>query len=138
MQDYLTEAENSIHAMLSPTGGMLPSSVRAFHLPELRGDGEASAVESPLAVEKTIAAEIASAADVGKPLDVRIELGRTRLPPDDVRRLRNGSVVSLDGRIDEPVEIRVGGRLVGRGDVLVVDGKIGVRVSELFCEELAR
>jgi flagellar motor switch protein FliN/FliY len=119
--------------MLSPTGGMLPSSVRAFQLPEFAGEtGEETREEIGAA---TVAAAIASASDDDEQIVVRIELGRTRLPRDDVRRLRNGSVVSLDGRIDEPVDIRVGGRLIGRGDVMVLDGKISVRVVELFREE---
>jgi len=133
MSDCLTDAERAVQAMLSPTGGMLPSSVRAFQLPEFAGEtGEETREEIGAA---TVAAAIASASDDDEQIDVRIELGRTRLPRDDVRRLRNGSVVSLDGRIDEPVDIRVGGRLIGRGDVMVLDGKISVRVVELFREE---
>jgi flagellar motor switch protein FliN len=64
-------------------------------------------------------------------LHLQIELGRTRLPADDVRRLRKGSVVLLDARVDEPAVLRVGGRTIGRGEVVVIDGKIGVRVVEL-------
>ena len=64
-------------------------------------------------------------------LDLRIELGRTRLQPDDVQKLRSGSVVSLDEPLDEPAAIYAGERLIGRGEIVVVDGKIGVRVTEL-------
>jgi flagellar motor switch protein FliN len=65
-------------------------------------------------------------------LDLRIELGRTRLPPEDVQKLRGGSVVSLDGPIGEPAAIYAAGRLIGRGEVVAVEGKIGVRVVELL------
>ncbi len=116
--------------MLSPTGGMLPSSMRAFQLPEFGSETDDETCQETYAA--TVAADVAATWDDDEQLDVRIELGRTRLPHDDVRRLRNGSVVSLDGRIDEPVDIRAGGRLIGRGDVMVLDGKIGVRVVELF------
>jgi flagellar motor switch protein FliN len=64
-------------------------------------------------------------------LDLRIELGRTRLAPEDVQALRKGAVLLLDERIGEPAAIFVGTRLVGRGEIVVVDGKIGVRVVEL-------
>jgi flagellar motor switch protein FliN len=64
-------------------------------------------------------------------VDLRIELGRTRLQPDDVQTLRSGSVVSLDGPIDEPAAIYASERLIARGEVVVVDGTIGVRVVEL-------
>jgi len=64
-------------------------------------------------------------------VDLQIELGRTRLQPDDVEKLRGGSVVLFDRPIGEPAAIYAGGRLIGRGEVVVVDGKIGVRVVEL-------
>ena len=69
--------------------------------------------------------------DDAEQLDLRIELGRTRLKLDDVQALRKGSVVLLDGPIDEPAAIFAGARLIGRGEIVVVDGKIGVRVVEI-------
>ena len=71
-------------------------------------------------------------ADDHEPLVLRIELGRTRLTPDEVCRLRTGSVVSFDGQIGEPAAIYAGERLIGRGEVVVVGGRIGVRVVELL------
>jgi len=65
-------------------------------------------------------------------VELRIELGRTRLQPDDLRELRSGSVVSLDGPLGEPAAIYAAGRLIGRGEIVVVDGKIGVRVVKLI------
>jgi flagellar motor switch protein FliN len=65
-------------------------------------------------------------------LDLRIELGRARLELDDVPSLRNGSVVVLDGPASEPAAIYAGSNLVGRGEVVIVDGKIGVRVTEIL------
>ena len=65
-------------------------------------------------------------------VDLRIELGRTRLQPDDVQGLRSGSVVVLDGPLGEPATIYAAERLIGRGEIVVVDGKIGVRVTELI------
>jgi flagellar motor switch protein FliN len=64
-------------------------------------------------------------------LDLQINYGRVQLSPDDAQGLRAGSVLSLDESLDAPVELRFGGRLVGRGNVVVVGGKIGVRVLEL-------
>jgi flagellar motor switch protein FliN len=64
-------------------------------------------------------------------LDLRIELGRTRLQPNDVQTLRSGSVVSLDEPLGQPAAIYAAGRLIGRGEVVVIDGHIGVRVVEL-------
>jgi flagellar motor switch protein FliN/FliY len=65
-------------------------------------------------------------------IELRIELGRTRLQPDDVQQLRSGSVVLLDGPLGEPAAIYAAGRLIGRGDIIVINGKIGVQVTELI------
>lgn len=65
-------------------------------------------------------------------LDISIELGRTELLIEEVLKLREGSVVSLDQRAGDPVDIVANGRLIARGELLVVDGKFGVRLSEVL------
>jgi len=64
-------------------------------------------------------------------LDLRIELGRTQMYLEDVLRLRRGSVVTLDKLAGDPVDIFVNGRLVARGEVLVLNDNFCVRVAEL-------
>jgi flagellar motor switch protein FliN len=64
-------------------------------------------------------------------LELRIEFGRTRLQADNLQELRSGSVVALDEPAGELVAIYAGDRLIGRGEVVAVDGKIGVRVTQL-------
>jgi flagellar motor switch protein FliN len=64
-------------------------------------------------------------------LELRVELGRAHLPPEDAGLLAPGSVVSLDTLVDQPVDIVIEGRLVARGEVLVMDGSFCVRVTEL-------
>ncbi|MBN1396006.1 MAG: FliM/FliN family flagellar motor switch protein [Pirellulales bacterium] len=64
-------------------------------------------------------------------LDLRIELGRTRLDGEEAKNLRPGSVVPLDGMSGEPLSIYAGRRLVARGEPLVIDGKIAVRLVEV-------
>lgn len=65
-------------------------------------------------------------------LDITIELGRAEILIEDVLRLREGSVVSLDKLAGDPVDIIANGRLVARGELLVIDGKFGVRLSEVL------
>jgi flagellar motor switch protein FliN len=65
-------------------------------------------------------------------LDVSIELGRAEILIEDVLKLREGSVVSLDKLAGDPVDIVANGRLVARGELLVIDGKFGVRLSEVL------
>jgi len=65
-------------------------------------------------------------------LDLKIELGRTHMYLDDVLKLRAGAVVPLDKLAGDPVDIYVNGRLIARGEVLVLDDNFCVRVSELI------
>ncbi len=65
-------------------------------------------------------------------LDLRIELGRTEMYLEDVLKLRAGSVVSLDKMAGDPVDVYVNGRLVARGEVLVMNDNFCVRVAELI------
>jgi flagellar motor switch protein FliN/FliY len=64
-------------------------------------------------------------------LDLRIELGRTQMFLEDVLQLKRGSVVALDKLAGEPVDVFVNGRMVARGEVLVLNDNFCVRVTEL-------
>lgn len=65
-------------------------------------------------------------------LNVKIELGRTRMFVEDVLRLSSGAVVELDKLAGDPVDIFVNDRRVARGEVLVVNDNFCVRVSEII------
>lgn len=65
-------------------------------------------------------------------LQVKIELGRTRMLVEDVLRLGEGSVVELDKPAGDPVEVFVNDRLVARGEVLVLNDNFCVRISEVL------
>lgn len=65
-------------------------------------------------------------------LNVKIELGRTRMLVEDVLRLNAGSVVELDKLAGDPVDIYVNDRPVARGEVLVLNDNFCVRISEII------
>jgi flagellar motor switch protein FliN/FliY len=65
-------------------------------------------------------------------LDLRIELGRAEMYLEDVLKLKCGSVVTLDKLAGDPVDVYVNGRLVARGEVLVLNDNFCVRVAELL------
>ena len=65
-------------------------------------------------------------------LSLKIELGRTQMELEDVLKLRRGSVVALDKLAGDPVDVYVNGRLVARGEVLVLNDNFCVRVAELI------
>jgi flagellar motor switch protein FliN/FliY len=65
-------------------------------------------------------------------LDVKIELGRSRMLVDEVLRLGEGSVVELDKLAGDPVDVFVNNRLVARGEVLVLNDNFCVRINEII------
>jgi flagellar motor switch protein FliN/FliY len=65
-------------------------------------------------------------------LQVKIELGRTRMLVEDVLRLGQGSVVELDKVAGDPVDVYVNDRPVARGEVLVLNDNFCVRISEIL------
>jgi flagellar motor switch protein FliN/FliY len=65
-------------------------------------------------------------------LNVKIELGRTRMLVEDVLKLSEGAVVELDKLAGDPVDIYVNERHVARGEVLVLNDNFCVRVNEIL------
>lgn len=65
-------------------------------------------------------------------LQVQIVLGQTRLPISQLLNLSRGSVIELDKRIGEPVDMMINDRLVARGDLVkVADNRVGVTLTEI-------
>lgn len=64
-------------------------------------------------------------------LDVTLELGRADLRVEELLALREGSVVTLDKEAGEPIDLLANGKLVARGEVIVVDDKFCVRICEV-------
>ena len=65
------------------------------------------------------------------PLEVSVELGRTKMVINDLLQLGQGSVIELTKLAGEPLEIKVNNKLVARGEVVVVNEKFGVRVTDI-------
>ena len=68
---------------------------------------------------------------MGVELQVSVSFGRTRLPLEDVLKLASGSIVELNRSATDPVEVMVNESVVARGEVVVVDGNYGIRVTEV-------
>lgn len=65
------------------------------------------------------------------PLQVTVELGRTRKTIKDILELTNGSIVELDKLAGEPVDIMVNGKFLAKGEVVVIDENFGVRITDI-------
>lgn len=61
-----------------------------------------------------------------------MEIGRTKMPINDLLKLTQGSIIELNKMAGEPVEIYVNGKLMGRGEVVVVNDRFGVRLTEIL------
>lgn len=66
------------------------------------------------------------------PLDVSAELGRTRLLINELLQLGQGSVVELNKLAGEPLEVYVNGKMVARGEAVVINEKFGIRLTDII------
>jgi len=115
----LSQAEQALQSIGGEVSDGLPPGAKTYQLEEFRG-----------ASASTEKATINLIRDVE--LDLKIELGRTHMYLEDVLKLRKGSVVPLDKLAGDPVDIYVNGRLIARGEVLVLNDNFCVRVAELI------
>jgi flagellar motor switch protein FliN len=115
----LNQAEKALESINAASGGALPQGVSAFRLQDLGG-----------APPSTETATLELVRDVE--LNLKIELGRTHMYLEDVLKLRKGSVVPLDKLAGDPVDVYVNGRLIARGEVLVLNDNFCIRVAELI------
>jgi len=65
-------------------------------------------------------------------MELTVELGRTRKSIKDILGMGEGTVIELDKLAGEPVDILVNGKLIARGEVVVIDENFGVRVTEII------
>lgn len=69
------------------------------------------------------------------PVSISVVLGKTSMQVQQLLKLGRGAVVELDRKVGEPVDILVNNRLVARGEVVVVEDKIGVTMTEIIKAE---
>ena len=69
------------------------------------------------------------------PVQVSVVLGKTSMQVQNLLKLGRGAVVELDRKVGEPVDIYVNNRLVARGEVVVVEDKIGVTMTEIIKQD---
>lgn len=69
------------------------------------------------------------------PVQISVVLGKTSMQVQQLLKLGRGAVVELDRKVGEPVDIYVNNRLVARGEVVVVEDKIGVTMTEIIKAE---
>ena len=65
------------------------------------------------------------------PVQLTVELGRTRIPIKNILQLAQGSVVELEALAGEPMDVLVNGYLIAQGEVVVVNEKFGIRLTDI-------
>jgi len=114
----------------SPTAMLLEMHLSAALVAGLRAEKAEAAATAPIAANPD-----ESRAKLGLLMDVELALtlrfGSRRLLLREVLDLNPGAVVELDRKVDEPVDVLLDGRLVARGEVVVLNGNYGVRVTEV-------
>ena len=66
------------------------------------------------------------------PLDVTVELGNVKMPVNELLQLGQGSIIELSKQVGEPLDIYVNKKLVAKGEVVILDEKFGIRVSDII------
>ncbi len=105
-------------------------------LPDL--ENRAAQADVPLAMEPEgsttrIAADLEAVFDV--PVKVSAVLGRARMEINDLLKLGPGTILELDRKVGEAIDIYVNDRLVARGEVVLVEEKLGVTMTEIIKAE---
>lgn len=120
--DKAQEALASVDNSDQEASEALPVGMRTFELESFRGS-----MANPEVATLELMRDVQ--------LDMTIELGRTHMYLEDVLQLRRGSVVSLNKLAGDPADIFVNGRLIARGEVLVLNDNFCIRVAELIAGE---
>ena len=101
-----------------------PVDAKAFDIPELPAGTLAPAAAHSLDLLRDV------------DLNVKIELGRSKMLVEDVLRLGEGSVVELDKLAGDPVDVLVNDRLIARGEVLVLNDNFCVRINDIITRDI--
>jgi flagellar motor switch protein FliN/FliY len=64
-------------------------------------------------------------------LSVSLRFGKRQLPLRDVLELTSGSVIELDCQVDEPVDLLLDGKVIARGEAVIIDGNYGLRITSI-------
>jgi flagellar motor switch protein FliN/FliY len=94
------------------------------------GPGDGPEIDAAIEVEEKNATDLAPVFDV--PVSISAVLGRASLSVAQLLQLNSGSVLELDRKVGEAIDIYVNNRLVARGEVVIVDERLGVTMTEII------
>ncbi len=80
----------------------------------------------------TAGAEVELDAIEDVPVEITVVLGETTITVDELLKMGQGAIIELDRKVGEPVELYVNERCVAKGEIVVVDNKIGITMTEII------
>jgi flagellar motor switch protein FliN/FliY len=115
----LSESKNEVAVDVAPAAeSVSPATFANFNTPQVQSTGLGPAVN-----------DINMILDI--PVQLTVELGRTRIPIKNILQLAQGSVVELETMAGEPMDVLVNGYLIAQGEVVVVNDKFGIRLTDI-------
>ncbi len=114
-----SEPQAELHVLLFFSPGLLESVTRVLD----KSAAETSGDRGSLAYNLNLVMDVE--------LNVSLRFGQRRLPLSEILELSSGSIVELDRTVNEPVELYLDGKLIARGEAVIVDGNYGLRVTEI-------
>lgn len=114
------------------TGGddsQAPQSGQSMSLDEIEGKGFDEKDEVEFEIGEPMAGDVTAIYDI--PVQISAVLGRSTMQVSQLLKLGRGAVVELDRKVGEAIDIYVNNRLVARGEVVVVEDKLGVTMTEI-------
>jgi flagellar motor switch protein FliN len=119
---------------------MMSDETRKLDLDELDEGGTLPDAPADAAPEKPLRPSgPGKSEDLGAVYDIPVQLsavlGKTTMPVSQLLRLGRGAVVELDRKVGEPIDILVNNRLVARGEVVILDDRLGVTMTEIIKTE---
>ena len=107
-----------------------PSDENAMNLNEIEAaEGAETEVAQEFAIGEPMADDVTAIYDI--PVQISAVLGRSTMQVSQLLKLGRGAVVELDRKVGEAIDIYVNNRLVARGEVVVVEDKLGVTMTEI-------
>ncbi|MEW6732486.1 MAG: flagellar motor switch protein FliN [Acidobacteriota bacterium] len=110
------------NALLEPANTAQTNSVMARPVADEQQIGTTESAGKPRNIERLLGVE----------LEVVVRFGSTKMPLSEIVRMGTGSMIELNRTVDEPVELIVNDRPLARGEVVVIDGYFGVRITEII------
>lgn len=130
-------SQDDIDALMGDTGGSGGGDSAgsdetiggAMNLDEITGEDAYETLDQEFAVGEAMAGDVTAIYDI--PVQISAVLGRSTMQVSQLLKLGRGAVVELDRKVGEAIDIYVNNRLVARGEVVVVEDKLGITMTEI-------